>query len=573
MRQMRFSVTPLVASRVPASLLDDAETLTGALARLAAEHPTHEALLILDRKGGEQRLTIAQLWTRAQEYAAAFAPHGRGAIVLIILPTGPELLGAYFGAMLAGVIPALVAGPSNRFADPATYARHVGRIAENAEAPAVCGDDDVLALLRDGGGPAARGRLITPADVGPTATPIAPAQRGDDVATVQYSSGSTGTPKGVLLTHAALLNNIRAIRDGLGLTAADVSVNWIPLYHDMGLVGAFLQPLLNGCPTVLIPTTDFMRDPALWLWAIHRYRGTFAWAPNFAYALCAKRIAAAEIQGLDLSTWRFAINAAEPVLASSIQDFAARYAPYGYRPETMRPVWGLAENVTAATAHPVGVPPRIEMIDRAALAAGIARPTTDEGFPSVSVGHCLPGYTIQIRSDGRVLPDRHIGRIWLRSTSLTIGYHRDPALTAEVLVDGWLDTGDCGYLADDDLFFVTREKDLLVVGGEKYAPHDLETVIGEVPGIRDGCAVVFGILNAERGTEDLVAVAETRETGPALEALREAVRHAVTDATGLSLRHVLLVPPGGVQKTTSGKLARSATRQRYADSLTSAATR
>jgi acyl-CoA synthetase (AMP-forming)/AMP-acid ligase II len=565
---MRFSVTSLPPSRVPAALLDEAETLTGALARLAAEQPAHEALLILDRRGNEQRLTIGDLWTRAQDYAAAFAPHARGAIVLIILPTGPELLGAYFGAMLAGAVPALVAGPSNRFADPGTYAQHVGRIADNAEAPVICGDDDVLALLREGGGRfVARARLLTPADIRASAAVIAPAQRGDDVATVQYSSGSTGTPKGVLLTHAALLNNIRAIRDGLGLTAADISVNWIPLYHDMGLVGAFLQPLLNGCPTVLIPTTDFMRDPALWLWAIHRYRGTFAWAPNFAYALCAKRIADADLEGLDLSSWRFAINAAEPILASTIDAFAARYAPYGYRPETMRPVWGLAENVTAATAHPVGVPPRIEMIDRAALAAGIARPTTGDGVRSVSVGHCLPGYTVQIRSGTRLLPDRHVGRIWLRSSSLTIGYHRDPVHTAEALVDGWLDTGDCGYVADGDLFFVTREKDLLVVGGEKYAPHDLETVISAVPGIRDGCAVVFGVMNAERGTEDLVAVAETRERGAALEALREAVRRAVTAATGLSLRHVLLVPPGGVQKTTSGKLARSATRQRYATTL------
>lgn len=570
---MRFPVTSLAASNVPTSLLDDAETLTGALARLAADHPAHEALLILDRTGREQRLTIAQLWTRTQEYAALFAPYGRGSIVLIILPTGPELLGAYFGAMLAGVIPALVAGPSNRFADPATYARHVGRIAGNAEAPAICGDDDVLALLRDGGDAARGTRLLTPADARPTAAVTAPAQCGDDVATVQYSSGSTGIPKGVLLTHAALLNNIRAIRDGLGLTAVDISVNWIPLYHDMGLVGAFLHPLLNGCPTVLIPTTDFMRDPALWLWAIHRYRGTFSWAPNFAYALCAKRIANADIDGLDLSSWRLAINAAEPVLAGTIQDFASRYAAYGYRPETMRPVWGLAENVTAATAHPVGVPPRIEMIDRAALAAGVARPTTEDGFPSVSVGHCLPGYAIQIRSDGRVQPDRHVGRIWLRSPSLTIGYHRDPVQTAEVLVDGWLDTGDCGYLADDDLFFVTREKDLLVVGGEKYAPHDLETVIGGVPGVRDGCTVVFGVMNEERGTEDLVAVAETRESGAALESLREAIRRAVTEATGLSLRHVLLVPPGGVQKTTSGKLARSATRQRYATALATALTR
>ncbi|MBX3025605.1 AMP-binding protein [bacterium] len=567
---MRFSVTPLPPSRVPASLLDEAETLTGALATMAAQHPAHEALIILDRRGGEQRLTIAQLWNRTQQYAAVFAANAPGSIVLVILPTGPELLGAYFGAMLAGMVPALAAGPSNRFAAPAAYARHVGRIAENAAAAAICGDDDVVALLRAATTLPAATAVLTPAAARPGTARQVPVG-GNDVATVQYSSGSTGTPKGVLLTHGAMLNNIRAVRDGLVLRPADISVNWIPLYHDMGLIDAFLLPLLSGCPTVLMPTTDFMRDPSLWLWAIHRYRGTISWAPNFAYTLCARRVGDRDLEGLDLSSWRVAINAAEPVLASTIEAFTSRYQPYGFRPRAMTPAWGLAENVTIATAHPIGEPPRIEVIDRAALASrGDALPTAGEGLTSVAIGRCLPRCRVEIRDEaGRVLGERAVGRIWLRSDSLSVGYHRDPARTAEVLVGGWLDTGDRGYLAAGDLFFIAREKDLLVVGGEKYAPHDVEMAINQVPGIREGCVVVFGVLNDERGTEDLVAVAETRETGAALEPLREAVRRAVSDATGLGLRHVLLVPPGGVQKTTSGKLARAATRERYAAQMAS----
>jgi acyl-CoA synthetase (AMP-forming)/AMP-acid ligase II len=363
-----------------------------------------------------------------------------------------------------------------------------------------------------------------------------------------------------------MLNNIRAVRDGLGLTPADVSVNWIPLYHDMGLIDAFLLPLLAGCPTVLIPTMDFMREPELWLWAIHRYGGTVSWAPNFAYTFCARRVPDERLAGLDLASWRVAINAAEPVLAPTIEAFAARFAAHGFRPEAMTPAWGLAENVTIATAHPVAEPPRVETIDRAVLATeGVAAPGGD--LASVAIGRCLPHCEVRVRDDARAdLPNRHVGAVWLRTNSLFEGYLGRPAETARVLVDGWLDTGDRGYLADGHLHFIARDKDLIVIGGEKYAPHDVETAINRVPGVREGCAVAFGVLSEGRGTEELAAVVETREhEEAALATLRDAVRREVVRATGLLLRHVVLVPPGGIEKTTSGKLARRATRARYAD--------
>jgi fatty-acyl-CoA synthase len=403
----------------------------------------------------------------------------------------------------------------------------------------------------------------------PDPSPVV-ASEPDAPATVQYSSGSTGLPKGVLLTHRALLNNLRAIREGLELTADDVSVNWLPLYHDMGLMGALLLPLLAGCPTVLIPTMDFMRDPSQWLWALHYYRGTIAFAPNFAYALCAKRLPDAALEGLDLSSWRGAMNAAEPVLAETIEAFARRFASYGLRAAAMTPVYGMAEIVLLATVHPIAQPPRIEAIDRQHLAAaGEARPTTRTGLGSVAVGRCLPCSEIEIRDPhGRALPDRGVGTIWIRSNSLMARYHGDPARTAATLVDGWLDTGDRGYVSEGDLFFVSREKDLVVIAGEKYAPHDIETAINDVPGVRQGCVVVFGVMNPDRGTEDIAAVVETKETETQRHvALRAAIRETVTRATGLALRYVLLVAPGGIEKTTSGKLARSATQRRYANEL------
>jgi acyl-CoA synthetase (AMP-forming)/AMP-acid ligase II len=469
--------------------------------------------------------------------------------------------------LLAGGVPGLVATPSNRVADHDVYAARVGAILANAAAHSLYCTPEIAAIFAG----ERRALLAGAALLGPELARSADGAlsfepRPEDTATIQYSSGSTGVPKGVLLTHRAMLDNIRAVRDGLGLAASDVSVNWIPLYHDMGLIDAFLLPLLGGSPTVLIPTMDFMRDPSLWLWALHRYRGAISWAPNFAYAVAASRIPEADLEGLDLSSWRIAINAAEPLLARSVEAFTRRFAPHGFRPEAMTPAWGLAENVTIATAHPVSQPPRIEHLDRAVLAArGVAEPCGPEGVASVAIGRCLPGCRVEIRDEkGARLPDRRIGAVWLRSGSLFSAYHRDPELTARVLVDGWLDSGDHGYLADGDLFFVSRDKDLIVIGGEKYAPHDIESLVNEVPGVREGCVVAFGVMNEERGTEEVAAVIETRETGEAAAALERAVRQKVLGCTGLALRHVLLVAPGGVEKTTSGKLARRATRERHA---------
>jgi len=567
------NVTRLPASPVPGTLLDRVETLTDAIATLATGFPDHPCLVVLDRDRRERFLTLGTLWRAAGQVGAALVARGLrpGRFVLLALPTGPELLAAYFGVMRAGGIPGLIAPPSNRFADRHVYAAYLSALARQAEAHSLYCDAAVAEAFQADVSALPDVTMLTPADVARSeAAPPPLTAAPDDVATVQYSSGSTGIQKGVLLSHRAILANIAATRDAFDLTSTDVSVNWIPLYHDMGLIDAFLMPVLGGTPAVLIPTMDFMREPALWLWALHRYRGAFSIAPNFAYALCARRIPDAELVGLDLSCWRVAANGSEPALASTIEDFTRRFSAYGFRREAMTPTWGLAENVCIATVHAPDEPPLIETVDRDALATeNVARPRRGGGLASVSVGRAIPGCTLQIRdADRRPLPDRHVGEIWVRSTSLFLGYHHDAELTARILVDGWLDTGDRGYLADGHLHFVSREKDLIVIGGEKYAPHDLETIINRVPGVREGCTAVFGVLNEVRGTEDIAAVVETRETDVAtLTRLEDTIRAEITRATGLGLRHVILVPPGGVEKTTSGKLARSATQRRYADRL------
>ncbi len=557
-----------------ADVLSRANTLTGALRDLALQRPDDEALVLLDRRAGEQAVTLAALWDRARCFQAAFGERGLepGSMVVLVLPTSTDLIAAYFGAMLAGGIPAMLSTPSHRIADPSLFTARVAHVVENGRPHSlVCGPD--VAALFEGERAACLGdaRLLAPDEVGtPDAWPMPVACGPETIATVQYSSGTTGTPKGVLVTHGAATNNLRSMRAGFGVREDDVAVNWIPLYHDMGLFGAFLLPLLCGCKTVLIPTMDFMRDPTLWLRTIDRYGGTFSWAPNLAYALCAKRLTDDQLEGLDLSSWRLALNGSEAVLAPTLEAFARRMAPYGFAPTSMSPAYGLAEATVLATVHPVDELPRCEVLDRDALAReGVARPTSGDGVSCVSVGRAIPDCRLEIRDpEGRPLPDRRVGTVWLRSNALFERYHDDPERTRRVRVGDWLDTGDSGYMVDGYLFFVAREKDLIVIGGEKYLPDDIESVINRVPGVREGCAVAFGVQNEQRGTEDLAAVVETRETSEeALRDLERRIRREITQVTGLGLGALVLVPPGGIEKGTSGKLARGPTRARYADEL------
>jgi len=553
-----------------------APTLTAALRALVAARPDATALVVVDRRGNERASKLGDLWRRAQAYQAHFTERGLapGDVVVLVLPTGTDLIEAYFGAVLAGGIPALLSTPQRRIADPDVFARRVAHVVANSTPHGIVCQEDVAALF-EGARAELLGstRIVKPDDVAPCAAPPSPHEpRPEDLATMQYSSGTTGTPKGVLVSHAAVMADLQGMAEAMQLTPSDVGVNWIPLFHDMGLFGAFLLPLLAGCRTVLIPTEDFVRDPSCWLRAISRQRGTFSWAPNLAYALCATRLSDRDLEGLDLSSWRMAMNGSEPVLASTLDAFARRMAPYGFARESLSPAWGLAEATVLGTVHPPGEPPRCDVLDRRALARddrAIALERTSDGVQCVSVGRPIPGCELEVRdASGRALPDRHVGDLWLRGPSLFAGYHRDDELTARALVDGWLRTGDRAYLDDGYLYFVARAKDLIVIGGEKYVPDDLENAINRVPGVRTGCAVAFGLLDERTGSEAIAAVVETRETEPDARArLERAIEDAVLGATGVALRYLLLVAPDGVEKTTGGKLSRSATRERYREAL------
>lgn len=562
------------SSRGP-DLLDEAETLIGALRRLVDLRPDAEAVVLLDRSGSEQIVEAEPLWAAASAFGATLLDEGLkpGDVVVLVLPTSRDLISAYFGTLMAGGVPALLSTPSRRVSDPSVFRGRVGHVVSTARPHSLICKSPVAELLREEAGLLGRTRLIDPSTAGSkrgeSAAPVPCSP--DAIATIQFSSGTTGSPKGVLVSHGAVLNNLRSMRDAFGVVPGDVAVNWIPLFHDMGLFGAFLLPLLCGCKTVIMPTEDFMRSPSLWLRCIDRYRGTFSWAPNMAYTLCASRLSDEEIEGVDLSSWRLALNGSEPVLASTVRAFTDRFEPYGFDPRAMSPAWGLAEVTVLASVHPPTEEPICELIDRTALAReDVARITADdEAVSCVSVGRCIPGVELEVRNEaGEVLADRHVGEIWLRSNALFQCYQGDPQRTSGAVVDGWLRTGDRGYVVAGYVFFVSRLKDVIVIGGEKYLPDDIEAVINRVEGVRQGCVAVFGVADEKRGTEKLAAVVETRASRPdEQEDLRAAIRKAVTRATGLGLGVLVLTPPNGVEKTTSGKLSRSGTRSRYRSEL------
>lgn len=558
---------------VPASLLDDAATLTHALEALSERFPDAEHVTILNGSGDEQRCTVGELHRNAQRARALMEEQGLrpGRMVVLALDTGLDLVAGYMATLFAGGVPALVAPPSNRIADLSLYREHLGGILANAQAAVLYCSPQVAAIFRGDAADHLHGAVTATPEERPAAglEGVVPARPGD-VATVQYSSGSTGAPKGVQLTHSAIITSIRQVRDRWKLDGRSVSVNWAPLYHDMGLMEALLLPLLSGAPTVLVPTMEFVRQPSLWLWAIHHYRGVTSYAPNFAYSLCAKRIPDAEIEGLDLSDWRIAALSAEPVLAETLRAFHDRFEPHGFRWQAFCPAYGMAEYVTGLTLEGADDDPVIDRLDRPSVARGFAKPSEDpDAMECVGSGYPLPDSEFEIRDeDGRPLAEREIGIIWFRGACLFQDYRGDPERTGRTIQDGWFRSDDRGYRVGDRLFFVSREHDLIVMGGQKYAPQDLESLVNGVPGVREGCAVAFGVLNEQRGTEDLAIVTESRESEPeGVEKLRRAIRAQVMSATGLGVRYLLVVPPGGVEKTTSGKLARGATRERYRSEL------
>jgi len=552
----------------------DAKTLLDVLEWHVARNPNRPQVTVLqDENIVLATLTYAELARSAREVAGGLiardvAPGDR---VALMLPTGVDFFAAFFGALYAGAVPVPIYPPM-QLSQLEDYLRRQATILRNAETKMLVTVPEALRLggLLRGLVPSLRAiesvKTLT-ADQAVAALP-----RVDDAsatALIQYTSGSTGDPKGVVLSHANLLANIRAMFAAIDATPAEVLVSWLPLYHDMGLIGAWLAPLYVGARCFIMSPLSFLAHPQSWLWACHRYRATISAAPNFAFELCCKQIDDADLEGLDLSSLRFVANGAEPVSIQTLRRFIARFSRYGFRPDAMAPVYGLAECAVAVALPPPARGPLIDRVDRAALTRrGIAEPAAAEDAHAVEIvacGHPLPGHEIRIVDDaGREVQERREGRLEFRGPSATSGYFRNEAKTREMLHDGWLDSGDRAYMAKGDVFITGRIKDIIIRAGQHVYPHELEEAIGEIDGCVKGGIAAFGVTDPVSGTERIVVLGETAETDPARrEALVALARNAATAIMGSPPDEIVLIDPGTVPKTSSGKIRRAAAKEHY----------
>ena len=389
-----------------------------------------------------------------------------------------------------------------------------------------------------------------------------------DLCFLQFTSGSTSMPKGVMVTHANLVANARAFLGPAGLNRRDedLAIAWLPLYHDMGLIGFVLGTLVCDIRVMLLPTEAFARRPSMWMDAMSKHGGTITFAPNFAFGLAAKRTRDRDLEGMDLSAIRIAGCGAEPINPDVMRRFIERFAPVGFNPKALLPCYGMAESTLAITFHDHTAEMVTDFVDTQALRAGEAAPARDGAEVSelVGCGHPFPGHELKIvGEDGSTLPERAVGEIATRGPSVAAGYFHNEEATRECFRDGWLHTGDLGYLAGDQLYVCGRLKDLIIIRGANYHPQDIEWSVSEVPGVRRDNVVAFSVMRD--GEERLVVSAEgnSNDAGE----LRRSIAARIADTHGLTVEHVAVVRVGSLPKTSSGKVQRRRTRQLFEQGL------
>jgi fatty-acyl-CoA synthase len=550
-----------------------APTLVQAVRELASDDV--RGFVFVGTDGAERLYTFQAIAAEAERRAARFCSVlCKGDRVALVIPEGDEFVLSFLGALFAGVVPVPIY-PQLGFKNIASYHETVAHIVTASGAsilvttaatkPFVDPVAERVPSLRcistiddlGGGGPADRNVLP------------------DDLAFLQFTSGSTSRPKGVAVTHANLAANAEAFmihgvrRD----PERDKGVSWLPLFHDMGLIGFVVGPLFTHVPCVFLPTASFIRSPRLWTDKIDEHRGTITYAPSFAYALAAKRLRDKDVEGLDLSCLRVAGCGAEPIRVRALNDFAARLAPARFDARAFLPSYGMAEATLAISFMPLGEGLRTDDVDVDALTKGEARPSTAAGPSRQGVVDCgapFPDHELAIIDEsGRRLGDRRVGQIVVRGPSVTRGYFQDPDLTDQTLKpiaadddptrEPWLHTGDLGYVVGGRLFVCGRVKDIVIIRGRNYYPNDVEWAVTELAVVRRGNVVAFG---AEvDGEEQLVVCCEGTSSDAA--AIQEAARACIAAHFGLTVHEVVVAPPASLPRTSSGKPQRRKTRQMY----------
>ena len=548
-----------------------ATTLIDVLAWHTQCHPKRPHLQLCNGTS-DNPITYEQLFTQAQTIAAGLQNLNiqPGECVSIMLPTSEEYFYSFYGILLAGGIPVPLYPPANPAQLEDHMRRHVG-ILTNCQAPVLITIPQAkkIARLLQAQVSSLRhvvtieelfagGHSFSEIPVNPEAT-----------AFIQYTSGSTGNPKGVVLSHANLLANIRAMGKTVNATSDDVFVSWLPLYHDMGLIGAWLGSIYYAYFLAVMSPLSFLHHPEKWLWTIHNYKGTLSASPNFGYELCIRRLEEEQLRDLDLSSWRAAFNGAETVSASTMERFYEKFHHYGLKQQTLMPVYGLAENTVGLAFPPINRGMIVDKVKRTTfMQTGKAIPATeadDDPLLFVSCGYPLPNHDVRIvDSANREMPERQEGSLQFRGPSATSGYFRNVEHTKALFQGNWLDSGDLAYIADGEIYLTGRIKDIIIRAGRNIYPHELDECIGNIEGVRAGRVTAFGSTDPHNGTERLVVVAETRETdSEQLKKLQRDVIATVNGLVGTPPDEIVLAPPNTILKTSSGKLRRAASRELF----------
>lgn len=554
--------------------LSDQGTLPGLLRSIESK-ASDQVAVIFQGEQEDYQLTYSELVQRSAVYAQAFADSGikPGEPVIIILEHRLDLIFAFFGAMLHGAVPSIMPFLTEKLS-PQRYRRSLSSLTEITRPAAVVTYLDFQTEIENLHTPDSPVRSVIYIENQPHSITWSWDslhgfnRKSEDIVFLQHSSGTTGLRKGVALSHRAVLNQLRAYSAAIQLDEDDVIVSWLPLYHDMGLIAGFILPIFTGVKLVLMSPFDWVRAPYRLMRSVTDYGGTLTWLPNFAYNFCASKIRDRDLENVDLSSWRAVINCSEPMQYESHQMFIERFEPYGLRQAALATCYAMAENVFAVTQGGIHESVRVDEISRASLTEhSQAQPPEGEekSVHMLSAGRPIANTHVRvIDPEGNELPERTIGEIVLQGESLLDEYYRRPNLTDEAFLDGWYRTGDLGYLLEGELFITGRAKELIIVGGKNIYPQDIESLVHEVPGVYPGRAVAFGVDNEALGTEDVAVVAELDEVSQADEReIAKRIRAAVAEGSDVTARYVQIVQRGWLIKTSSGKNARGANKEKY----------
>ncbi|HYN89596.1 MAG TPA: AMP-binding protein [Ardenticatenaceae bacterium] len=549
------------------------DSLVDAFFTQITQKPHTTALTFLAADGAEEPVTRERLHQDALRTASALKARGieAGDLVLLTFPPSYELVGAFWGVLYRGAMPAILPSFDPRVG-AAEYARRVAATAVASAARAVMTTPELAETLREA--LAGASVVIASDDIASSGVDRRAVTPGSatDIAYIQFSGGTTGLPKGVMLSHQAVLSSLSSVAEATEFTADSVSVGWLPLYHDMGLITQVLLPLMTGASSVLIPPAQWIRRPSLLLRAIHTYAGTMTWMPNFAFNHCVRHIEDDAIAGCSLRSWRLLGNGAEPVQWESMERFARRFAPFGFDSRALRAGYGMAENVVGVSTTPPGSQLAGEWISVVeAQEANRALPVGPEATAAQHIVNCgrpLRGTEVAIvGEDGRALPERQIGEVVVRGASLFSGYYRQPELTAGAMRDGWYHTGDLAYLANGELYVYGRKEEMIIMGGHNVRPQEIERIAQAVLGEQSGLAAAFGVRDEDLGTELPAVGCELRSPLSAGESrdLARKIRQRVLQELDVVLANVQLVERGWILTSSNGKVARAANRRKYQD--------